>query len=126
MCSAALALLGLLTQTLPARCLIYGSARTGGAAAPGLAAGTGALGQVHPDRCSVTLSLPARQGKAPGGEDKGAESGIHLGDNEFQFGGWVPCLPCQGAVISVELGAGSSFAVSLFINTLEIHVFVKE
>lgn len=64
------------------------SARTGGAAARGLAAGTGALGQVHPDRCSVTLSLPAAQGKAPRErQDKGVESGMHRGDNEFQFGG---------------------------------------
>lgn len=42
-----------------------GQARTGGAAEQGLAAGTGALGQVHPDRCSVTLSLPARRGNPP-------------------------------------------------------------
>lgn len=42
-----------------------GQARTGGAAQQGLAAGTGALGQVHPDRCSVTLSLPARRGNPP-------------------------------------------------------------
>lgn len=121
----------LLRQTLPARCLIYGSsarARTGGAAAPGLAAGTGALGQVHPDRCSVTLSLPARREKPPGErEEKGAESGIQLGDNEFQVGGCVlpPAMPrsCH------FYGAGDWFVLCCFFIykcTDKMHVFIKE
>jgi len=65
-----------------------GISLTGGWQGWGLAAGTGAVGQVqlqvqvHPDRCNVTLCLPARgwgegagrggrEGKAPGGKKIG-------------------------------------------------------
>lgn len=57
------------------------AARSGGA---GLAVGTGALGQVHPDRCSVTLSLPAASNSPGATQGKGEGSGI-LGSGIMSF-----------------------------------------
>lgn len=63
-------------------------------AGPGLAGGTGALGQVHPDRCTLTLSLPARSGDCSPGLQFQVRSEV-----------WR------------EMGVGRCFVVSLCVNT---------